>query len=69
MQSDELLSSYPDIFTSKSDVRRAIQGNSLSINKVKIQSHEDTIEDSEFLHGKYIMIEVGKKKKYILNKK
>ena len=67
MQIDELLSSFPDIFSSKSELRRAIQGNSLSINKTKIQSHEDQIVDSEFLHGKYLMIEHGKKKKYILH--
>lgn len=69
LQIDELLTSYSDIFSSKSELRRAIQGNSLSINKVKVQSHEDIIDNSEFLHDRFVLIEHGKKKKYILEKK
>ena len=51
---------------SNSDARRAIKGNALSINKQKITSHEAVIKADELLHGKYMMIENGKKHKFML---
>jgi tyrosyl-tRNA synthetase len=55
-----------DVFKSNSEVRRAIKANSLAINKVKITSHEALVKAEELLHGKYMMIENGKKQKYML---
>ena len=43
------------------DARRAIQGNAISVNKYKITSHEAMINHEALLHGKYIMVENGKK--------
>ena len=54
------------VVSSNSDARRAIKGNALSINKQKITSHEVTIQADELLHGKYMMIENGKKHKFML---
>lgn len=54
------------IVNSKSDARRAIKGNALGINKQKVTSHEAIIKTDELLHGKYMMIENGKKNKYLL---
>lgn len=65
---DNLLDGLNEIFSSKSELRRAVKANSLAINKVKMSSHEQIIEDAEWLFGKYMMIENGKKKKYILKK-
>lgn len=62
----DLLAEHTQILASKSEVRRAIQGNAISINKEKISSHEAPIVEDSLLHGKYLMVENGKKNKYIL---
>jgi tyrosyl-tRNA synthetase len=54
------------ILPSKSEARKAIQNNAVSVNKVKITSHEYQIGPSDLLHGKYIMIENGKKNKFMI---
>lgn len=55
-----------NIFSSNSEVRKAIQGNALSINKEKIQSHEYAINQKDLLYDKYVFIDNGKKNKYLL---
>ena len=54
------------ILGSKGEARRAIQGNAISINKDKIDGHEATVSHEALLHGKYLMVENGKKNKYIV---
>ncbi|MFK7948894.1 MAG: tyrosine--tRNA ligase [Saprospiraceae bacterium] len=54
------------IVTSNSDARRAIKGNALGVNKQKVKSHHDVIKTDELLYGKYILIENGKKHKFML---
>jgi tyrosyl-tRNA synthetase len=54
------------ILSSKSEARKAIQGNAVSINKVKISDINTELSTADLLHGRYIMIENGKKNKYIL---
>ena len=54
-------------FKSKSDLRRAIEEKSFFINKVTINDVSHSILKSDLLHGKYVFIEYGKKKKLILD--
>jgi tyrosyl-tRNA synthetase len=62
----DLLADLTDIVSSNGDARRAIKGNAISVNKAKISSHETTITPEELLHGKYLMVENGKRNKYII---
>lgn len=62
----DLLAEQTEILNSKGDVRRAIKGNAISVNKDKISSHEVDINHDALLHGKYIMIENGKKNKFMV---
>lgn len=62
----DLLAEETQIVASKGDARRAIKGNAISVNKEKIGSHEASINQDALLHGKYLMIENGKKNKFIL---
>lgn len=55
-----------EILSSKTEARKAIQGNAISINKVKISTHEHMISESDFIQGRYMMIENGKKNKFLL---
>lgn len=54
------------IVSSKSEARKAIQNNAVSVNKVKILSHDYKVGPSDLLHDKYIMIENGKKNKFMI---
>lgn len=62
----DLLAEQTQIVTSKGEARRAIQGNAISINKDKISDLEAIINHDALLHGKYMMVENGKKNKYLV---
>lgn len=54
------------VLDSNSEGRRAIKGGAIAINKAKITSHEAVVNTEELLHDKYMMIENGKKHKFML---
>jgi len=54
------------IVDSKSEARRAIKQNALSVNKEKSKDVESVINKSDFVHGKYLMIENGRKNKFLV---
>jgi tyrosyl-tRNA synthetase len=62
----DLLTEHTGILNSKGEVRRAIQNNAIAINKNKISNLEAVITPSELLHGQFIMVENGKKNKFII---
>ena len=55
----------PIIFKSKGDTRKAIQANSVSVNKVKITDPNKAL-DFGLLRGKYLIINHGKQKVYVV---
>lgn len=61
-----LLADHTSICSSKGDVRRAVQNNALSINKVKVSDTGLLVSSEDLLHGKHIMVENGKKNKYLI---
>lgn len=63
----DLIAEHTNITQSKGDARRAIQNNALSINKEKVASHEMIVSADELLNGGYLMIENGKKNKFIIS--
>lgn len=62
----DLLSHDAAVFTSKAEVRRAIQQNALSINKIKITDPNQTTDLIDWYEDSYILVENGKKNKFIL---
>jgi tyrosyl-tRNA synthetase len=62
----DLLTDHTGFLSSKGEARRAIQNNAISINKNKISNLEAVITTDSLLHGKYIMVENGKKNKFII---
>ncbi len=62
----DLMTEATQIVASKSDARRAIKGQSVSVNKDKVPSHELTVTSEHLIHGKYMMVENGKKNKFLL---
>ncbi|MEL6142168.1 MAG: tyrosine--tRNA ligase [Bacteroidota bacterium] len=51
---------------SKSEARRAIQNNAVSINKEKVTSVEATLTPNQLLHNKFVLLENGRKRKYLV---
>ena len=70
----EFLITNPDInsflnktnfFSSKSEINRAIKENSISINKKKVDSNFN-LNKSDLICDKYILIQRGKKKYFLV---
>ena len=64
---EDMLTSETGIFSSLSEYRRAIKGNAISVNKNKITDQDAILRSSDLLSGNYILVENGKKNKYILD--
>lgn len=54
-----------DLAASKSEARRAIENKSVSLNKVKVEHADARVSADDLLHGRYLMLEVGKKNKIL----
>ncbi|RYU97713.1 tyrosine--tRNA ligase [Emticicia agri] len=50
-----------EVYPSKGEARRAIQGNGVSINKVKIADEKLALAELQLLQGKYLLVGKGKK--------
>jgi len=55
------------IFSSKGEARKTVQGGGVSINRKKIESIQQSIENNLLLHDRYILVQKGKKNYYLVN--
>lgn len=62
----ELLTQHTGILASKSEARRAVQSNAVSLNKERVTKLDALVGAEDLLHGTYLLIDNGKKNKYIL---
>lgn len=62
----DLLSEHTGILSSRSEAKKAIQNNAISVNKVKISSPDHNVGLSDLLHDQFVMVENGKKNKYLV---
>lgn len=62
----QLFTQATNILSSAGELRRAVQGNAININKNKITDFNYTLEPKDLLYGKYVLVENGKKNKYLL---
>ena len=62
----ELLAAETTALPSKSDVRRTIKGNGLSLNKEKLTDQEYLVTASDLINETYLLIQKGKKNYYII---
>ncbi len=62
----DLLAEKTEVFPSKGELRRTIQGNGLSINKDKISDPDLTVGTDFLIGGKYILVQKGKKNYYLI---
>lgn len=64
----DLLSEKTGIFASKSEVRRALKENSLSINKEKA-SEQTPVDERMLLNQAYVLVQKGKKNYFLIHVK
>ncbi|GAB4489003.1 MAG: tyrosine--tRNA ligase [Saprospiraceae bacterium] len=62
----DFLSENTGILPSRSEAKKAIQNNAISVNKQKISDLNATVTAADLLHGKFIMVENGKKNKFLV---
>ncbi|MFN7327610.1 MAG: tyrosine--tRNA ligase [Chitinophagales bacterium] len=54
------------ILASKSEAKKAVQGNAVTVNKIKISDLNHQVQPSDLLHGQFLMVENGKKNKFLV---
>ena len=64
-----LLAEKTNIFPSKGEARKMIQGGGVSMNKSKIESVDFQVTADAILNGSYILLQRGKKNYYIVEVK
>ena len=47
-------------------MRKAIKNNAIALNKEKVSSHETLVTAEALLHGRYLMVENGRKNKFMV---
>jgi len=62
----ELCAEHSQVFSSKGELRRLVQGGGLSLNKVKIDNPDMIVEHGLLLNGKYLLVQKGKKNYYLI---
>ncbi len=55
-----------NIFPSKSEARKMVQGGGVSINKIKVDAVEHIVKSAELLNNKYLLLQKGKKNYFLL---
>lgn len=55
-----------NICSSKSEARKAIQNQAISINKIRISDLESILQADQLVRDKWLMVENGKKNKYLI---
>ncbi len=62
----DLCAEYSQVFTSKGELKRLIQGGGFSLNKVKVDNSEKVINQESLLNKKYLLLQKGKKNYYLI---
>lgn len=62
----ELMADITGFITSKSEVRRSIQGKGLSINKKVIEGPELRVDTTQLINDKYLLLQKGKKAYFLV---
>ena len=62
----ELTTDNAPIFPSKGEMRKLTQGGGVSINKDKISDPNIVLTTNDLLDGKYLLVQQGKKKYFLV---
>ena len=62
----ELLASHTNIFPSKAEAKKMLQGGGVAINKEKIESEEMLVTNEHLINNEFIVIQKGKKNYFLI---
>jgi tyrosyl-tRNA synthetase len=62
----DLCTEHSQVFPSKGELRRLVQGGGFSINKEKIDNPDTAVSLESLLNNKYLLIQKGKKNYYLI---
>jgi tyrosyl-tRNA synthetase len=62
----DLCTEHSQVFASKGELKRLVQGGGFSINKVKIDNPDSLITEDSLLNDKYLLVQKGKKNYYLI---
>jgi tyrosyl-tRNA synthetase len=62
----DLLVDHSQVFASKGELRRLVQGGGLSMNKEKIENPDMDVTPDTLLNNKYLLVQKGKKNYYLI---
>lgn len=62
----DLLTECAAVFPSKGEMRKLTIGGGISINKDKLQDHEQVLTADDLLSGRYLLVQRGKKSYYLI---
>lgn len=62
----DLLTEDAQVFPSKSEMRKTVQSGGVMINKEKVESFDQVIDDNSLISNKYLLAQRGKKNYFLL---
>ncbi|MEG0807517.1 MAG: tyrosine--tRNA ligase [Alistipes sp.] len=62
----DLCTDLTEIFPSKGECRKMVQGGGVALNKEKVADPQAAVCDSELIAGKYLLVQKGKKNYYLV---
>ena len=62
----DLLVDKATVFPSKTEARKMVSGNAVSINKTKVADVNAIINLDSFIGGNYLLVSKGKKENYLI---
>ncbi len=62
----ELFAGQLEVFPSKGECRKLVQGGGVSLNKEKVTDPQRPVGESDLIAGKYLLVQRGKKNYYLV---
>ena len=62
----DLFAEHSQVFASKGEMRKLVQGGGVSMNKQKLTAFDQLVTEADLLNGKYLLVQRGKKNYYLL---
>ena len=62
----DLMAGETQCFPSKGEMRKLTQGGGVSLNKEKLQAFDQMVTEKDLLNGKYLLVQQGMKKYFLL---
>jgi tyrosyl-tRNA synthetase len=62
----DLLAAKTEVFASKGEAKKMIQGGGVAINKQKIVTAEDVYQNDSLINGKFLIAQKGKKNYFLI---